>query len=236
MPKSKRALGSNLARLDATTDEEIARQIAEDPDTAPELTDEMLEEAELYEGDRFVRRVGRPKGSGKKELVTLRIDRDVLDRFRADGPGWQTRLNDTLRAVNEGGQIEEVRRKTFAEGYAMAIQAVWEQASRAAPDEGGSAPRGRARRRQRGTNAQMVEEILQAAASRWRPPRSAMRFRNWKRPNAAKQAADIRRRHRLRRPEARQIDGWAQTSGGPQRRAERLTPPAHPRRRTARAG
>jgi uncharacterized protein (DUF4415 family) len=166
MPKSKRALGSNLARLDATTDEEITRQIAEDPDTAPELTDEMLEEAELYEGDRFVRLVGRPKGSGKKELVTLRIDRDVLDRFRADGPGWQTRLNDTLRAVNEGGQIEEVRRKTFAEGYAMAIQAVWEQASRAAPDEGGSAPRGRARRRQRGTNAQMVEEILQAAAPR----------------------------------------------------------------------
>jgi uncharacterized protein (DUF4415 family) len=167
MPKSKRVLGSNLVRLDATTDEEIARQIAEDPDTAPELTDEMLEEAELYEGDRFVRQVGRPKGSGKKELVTLRIDRDVLDRFRADGPGWQTRLNDTLRAVNEGGQFEEVRRKTFAEGYAMAMQAVQEQASRAAPGERGSAPRwGRARRRQRGTNARMVEEILQAAAPR----------------------------------------------------------------------
>src|SRR5580700_1219026 len=100
MPRSKRALGSNLAKLDATTDEEIARQIAEDPDTAPELTDEQLAEAEVYEGDRFVRRVGRPKGSGTKELVTLRIDRDVLDRFRADGPGWQTRLNDVLRAAS----------------------------------------------------------------------------------------------------------------------------------------
>ena len=37
MPGSKRELGSNLAKLDATADEEIARQIAEDPDTAPGL-------------------------------------------------------------------------------------------------------------------------------------------------------------------------------------------------------
>jgi uncharacterized protein (DUF4415 family) len=100
MRGSKGGLGSDLAKVDATTDEEIAQQIAEDPDTAPELTDEQLGEAELFEGDRFVRRVGRPKGSGTKEVVTLRIDRDVLDRFRADGPGWQTRLNDVLRAAS----------------------------------------------------------------------------------------------------------------------------------------
>ena len=99
MSKSKRATVSDLAKLDATTDEEIARQIAEDPDTAPELTDEQLAEAEVYEGDRFVRRVGRPKGSGRKELVTLRIDSDLLEHFRAGGPGWQTRLNEALRLV-----------------------------------------------------------------------------------------------------------------------------------------
>jgi uncharacterized protein (DUF4415 family) len=99
MKKSKRALGSDLAKLDATTDEDIARQIAEDPDAAPELTEELLEEAELFEGDRFIRRVGRPRGSGKKELVTIRLDRDVLQHFRAGGPGWQTRLNDALRAA-----------------------------------------------------------------------------------------------------------------------------------------
>ena len=39
---------------------------------------------------------GRPKGSNK-EQVSLRLDRDVLDRFRATGPGWQTRINDALR-------------------------------------------------------------------------------------------------------------------------------------------
>jgi uncharacterized protein (DUF4415 family) len=99
MRESKRALGSDLAKLDATTDEEIARQVAQDPDTAPEITDEWLDDSELREGARFIRRVGRPKGSGKKEMVTLRIDRDVLDQFRATGPGWQTRLNDALREI-----------------------------------------------------------------------------------------------------------------------------------------
>ena len=32
-----------------------------------------------------------------KETVSLRIDRDVLDRFQADGPGWQERINAALR-------------------------------------------------------------------------------------------------------------------------------------------
>ena len=39
---------------------------------------------------------GRPPGSAK-EQVSLRLDREVLGRFRADGPGWQTRINAALR-------------------------------------------------------------------------------------------------------------------------------------------
>ena len=34
---------------------------------------------------------------GAKELVSLRIDRDVLDFFQEDGPGWQDRINAALR-------------------------------------------------------------------------------------------------------------------------------------------
>jgi len=34
-----------------------------------------------------------------KEMVSLRIDRDVLDFFQADGPGWQERINAALRKV-----------------------------------------------------------------------------------------------------------------------------------------
>jgi uncharacterized protein (DUF4415 family) len=38
-----------------------------------------------------------PAVPGAKEQVTLRIDRDVLDVFQADGPGWQERINAALR-------------------------------------------------------------------------------------------------------------------------------------------
>jgi uncharacterized protein (DUF4415 family) len=34
---------------------------------------------------------------GVKEMVSLRIDRDVLDFFQEDGPGWQDRINAALR-------------------------------------------------------------------------------------------------------------------------------------------
>jgi uncharacterized protein (DUF4415 family) len=45
-------------------------------------------------------RAGRPAGSNK-EQVALRIDKDILDRFRADGPGWQTRINAALRRASD---------------------------------------------------------------------------------------------------------------------------------------
>lgn len=41
-------------------------------------------------------RVGRPAGS-MKEQVALRLDKDVLARWRASGAGWQTRMNEALR-------------------------------------------------------------------------------------------------------------------------------------------
>jgi uncharacterized protein (DUF4415 family) len=34
---------------------------------------------------------------GAKEQVTLRLDKDVLERFQADGAGWQDRINAVLR-------------------------------------------------------------------------------------------------------------------------------------------
>jgi uncharacterized protein (DUF4415 family) len=38
-----------------------------------------------------------PSIPGAKEMVSLRIDRDVLDFFQGDGPGWQERVNAALR-------------------------------------------------------------------------------------------------------------------------------------------
>jgi len=39
----------------------------------------------------------KPALPGAKETVSLRIDRDVLDHFQEDGPGWQDRINAALR-------------------------------------------------------------------------------------------------------------------------------------------
>jgi uncharacterized protein (DUF4415 family) len=61
-----------------------------DEDERPLTRDEMRE------GLAQARRRGRPPGS-KKESTTIRFDTDVLDAFRAAGPGWQSRMNDALK-------------------------------------------------------------------------------------------------------------------------------------------
>lgn len=43
--------------------------------------------------------VERPAIPNARELISLKIDSDVLAHFQADGPGWQDRINDTLRAA-----------------------------------------------------------------------------------------------------------------------------------------
>jgi uncharacterized protein (DUF4415 family) len=40
-----------------------------------------------------------PALPGVKELVSLRIDQDVLEHFREGGPGWQDRINEALRKI-----------------------------------------------------------------------------------------------------------------------------------------
>ena len=60
--------------------------------------DRPATEEELRAGvEALSRKRGRPAGSGNKEQVAIRIDRDVLAAFRASGPGWQTRMNNALR-------------------------------------------------------------------------------------------------------------------------------------------
>ena len=78
-------------------------------DDAPELTEEMLEIAEFSIGGKVVRPAtgylgpngvvrGRPPlRDAAKRQVTLRLDPDVIEKFRAGGPGWQARMNEALR-------------------------------------------------------------------------------------------------------------------------------------------
>ncbi|MEA3065507.1 MAG: hypothetical protein QOJ27_1959 [Sphingomonadales bacterium] len=76
--------------------------ISTGPDDPPRFTREMAERGRHAIGDKVVREPrprGRPaKAPGdRKEKVTLRLSPDVLAHYRAQGPGWQTRIDETLR-------------------------------------------------------------------------------------------------------------------------------------------
>ena len=83
-----------------------------DDDDAPDLSDADPRAATWRIGERVVSaaegmaamraqaRRGRPRGTVKadaKQAVTIRYSPEVLDAFRASGPGWQARMNDALR-------------------------------------------------------------------------------------------------------------------------------------------
>jgi uncharacterized protein (DUF4415 family) len=68
-----------------------------DPDDAPELPEEFFQQADRYEG-LLLKPRGRPRAASTKEPVKIRLDADVLAALRASGDGWQTRINDALRA------------------------------------------------------------------------------------------------------------------------------------------
>lgn len=70
---------------------------AEDYDELPELTEADLEAADIDRGATLIRRGrGRPPVTRTKKLVTLRLDPAIVERWRASGPGWQTRMNAVL--------------------------------------------------------------------------------------------------------------------------------------------
>jgi uncharacterized protein (DUF4415 family) len=64
-------------------------------------------------GPPVVRRGGRGRQQAPtKVLTTIRLDADVLAFFRAQGRGYQTRINEELRRVKERGQGTRRRRRT----------------------------------------------------------------------------------------------------------------------------
>lgn len=66
------------------------------PISATERAEALFKAATTKPHDVKARSNAIPEG---KELVSIRIDRDVLDHFQDDGPGWQERINVALRAV-----------------------------------------------------------------------------------------------------------------------------------------
>jgi uncharacterized protein (DUF4415 family) len=63
-------------------------------ENAKEAAERAFRVATTKPAETTQRQVAIPRG---KELVSIRLDRDVLERFQEDGPGWQERINEALR-------------------------------------------------------------------------------------------------------------------------------------------
>lgn len=81
--RSRRSLKSDLARVDRhTIRKKEYREL-------PDLTPEMLARGSVNKG-------GRPISANPRQLITIRLPADVIARWRATGPGWQTRMAERL--------------------------------------------------------------------------------------------------------------------------------------------
>jgi len=85
-PASRRSLKSNLTRVDA---HEVR---PEEYKELPDLTEDMLTRAKINKG-------GRPLSSNPRKLISLRLPANVIERWKATGPGWQTRMAERLSKV-----------------------------------------------------------------------------------------------------------------------------------------
>jgi len=79
----RRTWKSDLARVDA----HVIRP--EEYDEIPELTDELFARTVFKKG-------GRPASPDPRKLITIRLPASVIDKWRATGPGWQTRMAERL--------------------------------------------------------------------------------------------------------------------------------------------
>ena len=83
---SHRSLGSDLVK--------VAAQVIqpEEYEELPELTGEMLARGKVNKG-------GRPRSENPKKLISIRLPEEVILKWRATGPGWQTRMAEKLARV-----------------------------------------------------------------------------------------------------------------------------------------
>ena len=83
---SHRSLRSDLAKVAAHVIQ------SEEYDELPELTEDMLARGKVNKG-------GRPRSENPKKLISIRLPEDVILKWRATGPGWQTRMAEKLARV-----------------------------------------------------------------------------------------------------------------------------------------
>jgi uncharacterized protein (DUF4415 family) len=91
---------SRLRKISAAEEARIQAGIAADPDN-PEWTAQDFKHAKLFRQafPTLAKKLGRrgPQKNPTKIAVSLRLTREVVERFKAGGRGWQTRIDEALR-------------------------------------------------------------------------------------------------------------------------------------------
>lgn len=96
---SKKPIGSPT-RIDLTDWARVAAMSDDDiicDDENPVMTHEHLKDAVMKVGKQVIGRVGRPISENPKVSTTVRLSPEVIEYFKANGKGWQTRLDAVLR-------------------------------------------------------------------------------------------------------------------------------------------
>jgi uncharacterized protein (DUF4415 family) len=99
MPNGKKPIEST-----GTDWERVKREAAQDAPVPFEAGSEPYDPndtaavAAFWTNANVKRGRGRPVSAVKRPTLNMRVDADVLDAFKATGPGWQTRINDVLKA------------------------------------------------------------------------------------------------------------------------------------------
>jgi uncharacterized protein (DUF4415 family) len=104
MPKTiTKPTGTDWERVkrEATTDAPI------DDQTGPYDPNDTVATAAYWQLATITRGRGRPPVAVKRPTLNMRVDADVLDAFKATGPGWQTRINTVLRDAVAHGVVKE---------------------------------------------------------------------------------------------------------------------------------
>ncbi|CAA7621355.1 conserved hypothetical protein [Magnetospirillum sp. LM-5] len=76
---------TDWSKVDARSDQEVEHDVAADPDAAPVLDAEWFANAQLVQPE-------------PKVPISIRLDREVLDWFKGQGTGYQSRINAVLQA------------------------------------------------------------------------------------------------------------------------------------------
>ena len=84
---SARSLGSDLTKVASHAIQ------PEEYEELPELTDGMVALGKVNRG-------GRPRSDNPRRLISIRLPEDVIQRWKATGPGWQTRIAEMLSGVS----------------------------------------------------------------------------------------------------------------------------------------